>query len=131
MDTLLIRLFLDNGDEILSINQLDEIGSGYDPVIIANMDDEEIIEMLQNVNSGQEFLDRIDTQYRGMFRCDPPSPQLLSNHYLYRAHQELWQEANHEAIAAIEDFRHVIWIDFEDTWYDETRVFSYNPNENG
>lgn len=130
MDTLVIRFFLDNGEEIVSINRLDEIGSGYDPVIIAHMEDDEIHTMLHNVQNGQEFLSRIDSQYGGRFRCNPPLEQYMTNKYLYRAHLDLYQEANHEAIAAIDDFSHVICIDFEDTWYEETKTFTYIPNEN-
>lgn len=112
-----------NGKEIVSKNPMDDIGHGIDPEPLAALSNEEIVQLLKDVNNGEEFIDALDKHYQGMYKQFKPDVN-------DKPHQILYKEYNYEAVSAI-SFDEVEDIVISDVWSGDygtsKKSFCYDP----
>ena len=125
-----ITIKMKDGTQIISENPMDDIGHGTDPLTIALMDEEDVLELLKDIHNGEQLIKAIDDHYKGMFKSYPPRKEQLESN-LGDIFLKLYKEANQEAVESLSCFDEVREIVIEDLWrgdYGEQRkAFVYDP----
>ena len=121
-----------DGEKIRVESSLDDIGHGVDPVPIALMDDEDILKMLEPVESGEQLVYALDKQYDGMYRRYPLTEEQLKKISKSDYLREQYEKENQDNIKAVKDFNNVEKITIADYWHHDTgdkaeKVFVYDP----
>lgn len=124
-----IIAYMKDGTVIESQTSMDDIGHGMEnPCTFAYVSDQDMLALLNQVNNGTELIQSIDRHYCQMFRISQPNPEMKGT-WQY----SLYEKANHDGIAAIDDFQQVEEIMITDNWSGDygtrCRYFIYVPSQ--